>query len=267
VGIVVAVVNQKGGVGKSTTAVNLSAAVARRGRRTLLVDLDPQGNATSGLGIPKERLRASVYDVLVHRLPLRAVSLRTAVEGLELVPSTVALAGAEVELVEVEGREERLRAALRPVLDRYDLILVDCPPSLGLLTVNALVAAHQVLLPIQCEYYALEGLSLLLQTIELVQRSLNPDLRIGGVVLTMYDGRTNLSEQVAREVRAFFGDRVYRTVIPRSVRLAEAPSYGLPISLYDPQSRGAQAYEALSEEVTARLWPQTALAGADAGDE
>lgn len=261
-----AVVNQKGGVGKSTTAVNLSAAVARRGHPTLLVDLDPQGNATSGLGIPKGRLRASVYDVLVRHLPLRAVSLPTAVEGLELVPSTVALAGAEVELVEVEGREERLREALRPVLGRYDLILVDCPPSLGLLTVNALVAAHQVLLPIQCEYYALEGLSLLLQTIQLVQRAFNPELQLGGVVLTMYDGRTNLSEQVAQEVRAFFGERVYRTMIPRTVRLAEAPSYGLPISLYDPQSRGAQAYEALAEEVAGRLWPRATLARRGPGD-
>ncbi len=252
--IVLAVVNQKGGVGKSTTALNLSAALARKGRRVLLVDLDPQGNATSGLGIPKDRLRASVYEVLLRHLPLRAVVLPTAVEGLEVAPSTVELAGAEVELAGAEDRETRLREALEEVQERYDLIVVDCPPSLGLLTVNALAAADRALLPIQCEYYALEGLSLLLRTLDLVRNALNPGLRIGGVVLTMYDSRTNLSEQVAREVRAFFGQEVFRTVIPRTVRLAEAPSHGQPIFLYDPQSRGALAYEALAEEVAGRLW-------------
>ncbi len=252
--IVLAVVNQKGGVGKSTTALNLSAALARKGRRVLLVDLDPQGNATSGLGIPKDRLRASVYEVLLRHLPLRAVVLPTAVEGLEVAPSTVELAGAEVELAGAEDRETRLREVLEEVQDRYDLIVVDCPPSLGLLTLNALAAADRALLPIQCEYYALEGLSLLLRTLDLVRNALNPGLRIGGVVLTMYDSRTNLSEQVAREVRAFFGEEVFRTVIPRTVRLAEAPSHGQPIFLYDPQSRGALAYEALAEEVAGRLW-------------
>jgi chromosome partitioning protein len=251
--VVLAVVNQKGGVGKSTTALNLSAVLARRGRRVLLVDLDPQGNATSGLGIPKDRLRSSVYDVLLRRLPLRAVLLPTAVEGLEVAPSTVELAGAEVELASEEDRAERLREALEGLRDRYDLVVVDCPPSLGLLTLNALVAADRALLPIQCEYYALEGLSLLLRTLDLVRGSLNPRLRMGGVVLTMYDPRTNLSEQVAREVRAFFGAEVFRTVIPRTVRLAEAPSYGQPIFLYDPNSRGAAAYEALAEEVAERL--------------
>ncbi|MDR7415600.1 MAG: ParA family protein [Armatimonadota bacterium] len=252
--VVLAVVNQKGGVGKSTTALNLSAALARRGRKVLLVDMDPQGNATSGLGIPKDRLRASVYDVLLRRLPLRAVLLPTAVGGLEVAPSTVELAGAEVELAVEEDRAERLREALEGLRDRYDLVVVDCPPSLGLLTLNALVAADRALLPIQCEYYALEGLSLLLRTLELVRGSLNPQLRLGGVVLTMYDPRTNLSEQVAREVRAFFGEEVFRTVIPRTVRLAEAPSHGQPIFLYDPHSRGALAYEALAEEVAWRLW-------------
>jgi chromosome partitioning protein len=217
------------------------------------VDLDPQGNATSGLGIPKDRLRSSVYDVLLRRLPLRAVLLPTAVEGLEVAPSTVELAGAEVELASEEDRAERLREALEGLRDRYDLVVVDCPPSLGLLTLNALVAADRALLPIQCEYYALEGLSLLLRTLDLVRGSLNPRLRMGGVVLTMYDPRTNLSEQVAREVRAFFGAEVFRTVIPRTVRLAEAPSYGQPIFLYDPNSRGAAAYEALAEEVAERL--------------
>jgi len=251
--VVLAVVNQKGGVGKSTTALNLSAVLARRGRRVLLVDLDPQGNATSGLGIPKDRLRSSVYDVLLRRLPLRAVLLPTAVEGLEVAPSTVELAGAEVELASEEDRAERLREALEGLRDRYDLVVLDCPPSLGLLTLNALVAADRALLPIQCEYYALEGLSLLLRTLDLVRGSLNPRLRMGGVVLTMYDPRTNLSEQVAREVRAFFGAEVFRTVIPRTVRLAEAPSYGQPIFLYDPNSRGAAAYEALAEEVAERL--------------
>ncbi|MCS7173216.1 MAG: ParA family protein [Armatimonadetes bacterium] len=251
---VLAVVNQKGGVGKSTTALNLSAALARRGRRVLLVDLDPQGNATSGLGIPKEGLRSSVYDVLLRRLPLRAVLLPTAVDGLEVAPSTVELAGAEVELATEVDREGRLREALEGLRDRYDLVAVDCPPSLGLLTLNALVAADQALLPIQCEYYALEGLSLLLRTLELVRESLNPQLRVGGVVLTMYDPRTKLSEQVAREVRAFFGGEVFRTVIPRTVRLAEAPSHGQPIFLYDPHSRGAAAYDALAEEVAERLW-------------
>ncbi|MDR5708935.1 MAG: ParA family protein [Armatimonadota bacterium] len=252
--VVLAVVNQKGGVGKSTTALNLSAALARKGRRILLVDLDPQGNATSGLGIPKEGLRSSVYDVLLRRLPLRTVLLPTSVDGLEVAPSTVELAGAEVELATEEDRESRLRVALEALQHRYDLVVVDCPPSLGLLTLNALVAADLALLPIQCEYYALEGLSLLLRTLELVQRSLNPQLRMGGVVLTMYDPRTNLSEQVAREVRAFFGKEVFRTVIPRTVRLAEAPSHGQPIFLYDPHSRGAAAYEALAEEVAERLW-------------
>jgi chromosome partitioning protein len=250
---IVAVVNQKGGVGKTTTLLNLGSYLSRLGYRTLLVDLDPQGNLTSGLGVRRELVRLSSYDCLIRAVPVRHATLPTELERLDLLPARVDLAGAEVELVTADRRELRLKDAVRPVRTIYDLIFVDCPPSLGLLTVNALVAADEALIPIQCEYYALEGLSQLPRTIELVQRQLNPSLRIGGVVLTMYDGRTNLSEQVATEVRIHFGDLVFQTVVPRSVRLAESPSHGRPIMLYDPQSRGARAYEALALEFRRRL--------------
>jgi chromosome partitioning protein len=250
---IVAVVNQKGGVGKTTTLLNLGSYLSRLGYRTLLVDLDPQGNLTSGLGVRRELVRLSSYDCLIRAVPVRDATLPTELERLELLPARVDLAGAEVELVTADRRELRLKDAVKPVRAIYDLIFVDCPPSLGLLTVNALVAADEALIPIQCEYYALEGLSQLPRTIELVQRQLNPSLRIGGVVLTMYDGRTNLSEQVATEVRTHFGDLVFQTVVPRSVRLAESPSHGRPIMLYDPQSRGARAYEALALEFRRRL--------------
>ena len=250
-GRVIAVANQKGGVGKTTTAVNLGAWLARLGKRVLLVDGDPQGNSTSGVGINKKELEASLYDALIEGKPIEAVVLPTCVEGLEIVPANIDLAGAEIELVPERARETKLKRALAPVLGRYDYILIDCPPSLGLLTINALVAAESVLIPIQCEYYALEGLSQLLDTINLVRANLNPGLRLEGVVLTMFDGRTNLSIQVADEVKRHFRDKVFRSVVPRNVRLSEAPSHGLPIFLYDARSKGSEAYEGLAQEVIA----------------
>lgn len=251
--VVVGVANQKGGVGKTTTTVSLAAALAELGARVLVVDLDPQGNATTGLGLRVEADSASIYGVLVDAEPARAAVVPTQVPGLDLLPSSLDLAGAEVELVPVFSRELRLRRALADVSGDYDIVFIDCPPSLGLLTINALVAAEQVLVPIQCEYYALEGLSQLLQTVELVGDNLNQDLTVGGVVLTMYDGRTNLSQQVVDEVRTFFGERVYDTIIPRTVRLSEAPSFGQPISVFDPSSRGARSYHRLAREVAERL--------------
>jgi len=249
---VTACTNQKGGVGKTTTVVNLAAYLALSGTRVLVIDLDPQGNATSGLGIDRRSLDRSVYDALIDRVPLAEVILATAVPNLEILPSAPALSGAEVELVGVPARERRLSASLGELDDRYDRVLIDCPPSLGLLTVNALTAADGVLIPIQTEYYALEGLSQLVNTIRLVRESLNPRLEMEGVVLTMYDGRTNLSAQVAAEVRRHMNGIVYDSVVPRTVRLSEAPSHGLPIALYDPTSRGAQAYGSLALEVAAR---------------
>ncbi|HEX2193602.1 MAG TPA: AAA family ATPase [Candidatus Limnocylindria bacterium] len=249
---VTACTNQKGGVGKTTTVVNLAAFLALSGTRTLVIDIDPQGNATSGLGVDRRRVEASVYEALIERAPISDVVVGTAIDGLDLVPSTPALSGAEVELVEVPARERRLSASLGTVDGRYERVLIDCPPSLGLLTVNALTAADGVLIPIQTEYYALEGLSQLVNTIRLVREQLNPRLEIEGVLLTMYDARTNLSAQVAAEVRRHMDGTVYETVVPRSVRLSEAPSHGLPVAVYAPSSRGAAAYGRLAEEVTAR---------------
>ena len=249
---VTACTNQKGGVGKTTTVINLAAYLALSGTRTLVIDLDPQGNATSGLGVDRRTVERSSYEALVDRAPMSELVRETSIDGLELVPSNPALSGAEVELVGAPARERRLAAGLAELNGRYDRILIDCPPSLGLLTINALTAADGVLIPIQTEYYALEGLSQLVNTIRRVREGLNPRLEIDGVLLTMYDGRTNLSAQVASEVRRHMNGSVYQTVVPRSVRLSEAPSHGLPIALYDPASRGATAYRELADEVSAR---------------
>jgi chromosome partitioning protein len=250
---IVAVANQKGGVGKTTTTVSIAAALAQLGARVLLVDLDPQGNATTGLGRRAEEGEPSTYSVLVDGMPVAEALQATEIGGLSLLPSSLDLAGAEVELVPAFSRELRLRKALADVRDDFDVVLVDCPPSLGLLTVNALVAADQVLVPIQCEYYALEGLGQLLRTVQLVGDNLNRELELGGVVLTMFDARTKLSQQVVDEVRDYFGERAYSTVIPRTVRLSEAPSFGQPITVFDPHSRGARAYQRLAGEVAERL--------------
>lgn len=251
-GQIIACANQKGGVGKTTTVVNVATYLALAGERVLVVDLDPQGNATSGFGVDRGVLERSVYDSLVDAVPLRDILIGTPVENVRLAPSTVALAGAEIELASLAQRERRLARQIAPLAHGFEYILIDCPPSLGLLTVNALTAADSVLIPIQCEYYALEGLTQLIATIHLVTDHLNPSLQIKGVVLTMYDGRTNLSADVATEVRRHLGERVYSTIVPRSVRLSEAPSYGLPIELYRPDSRGAQAYRELVGELRHR---------------
>lgn len=245
---IIAIANQKGGVGKTTTAINLSSSLAAAEKKILLIDIDPQANATSGLGINPHELSASIYDVLINQEQLETVVNKTRVPNLDVVPSHINLVGAEIELIHVIAREQILREALKDVRNEYDFIFIDCPPSLGILTLNALTAADSVLLPIQCEYYALEGMSHLLNTIKLVQKNLNKDLDLHWVLLTMYDNRLNLSQQVAREVRGFFKDKVFRTVVPRNVRLSEAPSFGLPILLYDVTSTGAQNYMKLAEE-------------------
>lgn len=250
-GQVVAIINQKGGVGKSTTAINLAACLGDLGKRVLVVDFDPQGNATSGFGVDKDALEADVYDSLMNDVALADVVVDSPVEGVQVAPATIQLAGAEIELVSVMARESVLRYVLDPVRDSYDYIFVDCPPSLGLLTVNALVAADSLLIPIQCEFYALEGLSKLLESMRMVKGRLNPGLGIFGVVMTMFDARTTLSRQVVEEVRDYFGDQVFKTVIPRNVKLSEAPSHGLPINRYAPSSKGAQAYGELAQEVVA----------------
>ena len=248
---IIAIANQKGGVGKTTTSVNLAACVADAGRRTLLIDADPQGNATSGLGVDKNALESSIYDVFINDLPLSDAVRPTMLDTLRLVPANIELAGAEVELVTRMAREQVLKNALAAVRGAYDFVFIDCPPSLGLLTLNALNAADTLLVPIQCEFYALEGLSQLMNTVRLVRRNLNPALDVEGVVLTMFDSRTNLSVQVVEEVKKFFRNKVYETIIPRSVRLSEAPSFGLPIIRYAPRSSGAAAYEALARELMA----------------
>ncbi len=246
---IIAIANQKGGVGKTTTAVNLASCLAIAEKKTLLIDIDPQANATSGLGIDSRSLETSVYDVIINRESPEQALVSTKVPNLELLPSHINLVGAEVELVQVIAREQLLRDAIKSIRENYEYILIDCPPSLGILTLNALTAADEVLIPIQCEYYALEGLSQLLNTVRLVQKHLNDQLSINGVLLTMYDNRLNLCNQVANEVRNYFKDKVYQTVITRNVRLSEAPSFGLPIIMYDATSAGASNYMKLAEEL------------------
>lgn len=250
---VVAIVNQKGGVGKSTTAINLAAYLASKGEKILVADMDPQANATSGLGVAEDQVSGCMYDVLLEGKPLQDVAVETDVEGLYVAPSSINLVGAEVELVSALAREYKLTRSLDKLPeDLYDRVLLDCPPSLDLLTLNALTAADEVLIPIQCEYYALEGLTQLMRSIRMVREELNPGLRIGGVLLTMFDSRTNLAHQVAEEVRSFFGEQVFQTLVPRNVRLSEAPSFGLPVALYAPKSAGAEAYAAIADEVMSR---------------
>ncbi len=246
---IMTIANQKGGVAKTTTAVNIGACLASLGKKVLLIDIDPQGNASSGLGINRTEIDHCIYDVLINNIPVSSVTVRTDIEGLDIVPATIQLAGAEIELVSLISRELKLKKALHLVKDNYDYVLIDCPPSLGLLTLNALTAADSLIIPIQCEYYALEGLGQLLNTIQLVQKHLNPDLELEGVVLTMFDARTNLSIQVVDEVKNYFKGKVFGTIVPRNVRLSEAPSHGKPIITYDPKSRGAEVYFDLAKEV------------------
>lgn len=246
-GKVIAIANQKGGVGKTTTAVNLSTILAKKGKKVLMIDTDPQGNATSGLGIDKN-VNFSVYDVIINDVEIENTLQQTIVKNLEICPSNINLAGAEVELVSMMSREQRLKEKIDNQKDKYDYIIIDCPPSLGLITLNAFTAADSVLIPVQCEYYALEGLGQLLNTINLVKKHLNKELKVEGALLTMFDIRTNLSNQVVQEVNQYFANKVYKTVIPRNVKLSEAPSYGMPISVYDPKSKGAKAYDKFVKE-------------------
>lgn len=245
----IAIFNQKGGVGKTTTNINLAACLSLMDKKVLILDIDPQGNTTSGMGISKKGLRNTMYEILVDdKLDPRKAIIHTNIKNLDIIPASVQLAGAEIELVQLEGREKRLKKALNKIKDDYDYVFIDCPPSLGLLTINSLTAVDSVLIPIQCEFYALEGVSQLMSTIELVKKNLNPNLEIQGVILSMFDGRTNLSIQVVEEVKKYFREKVYSTVIPRNVRLAEAPSFGMPITEYDPRSKGAEAYRDFAEE-------------------
>lgn len=246
---VIAIANQKGGVGKTTTAVNLAACLAQKGRKVFMLDADPQGNATSGLGFDKRDIKKCIYDTLINDVMMKDVLLHSDYENLDVIPATIQLAGAEIELVSLMNREGRLKNALERVKHDYDYVLIDCPPSLGLLTINALTAANSVLVPIQCEFYALEGVSQLMNTIKLVQRNLNPALKLEGVLMTMFDQRTNLSSDVVGEVRKYFNTKMYNTIIPRNVRLSEAPSHGQPVIVYDPKSKGAQVYMELAAEV------------------
>ena len=247
-GKIISIANQKGGVGKTTTAVNLATIIAKKGKKVMLIDCDPQGNATSGLGIEKNN-EYSLYDVLINEVDIKQALVDTVVKTLKLCPANMNLAGAEVELVSMMSREHRLKEKLDEIKDEFDFVFIDCPPSLGLVTLNAFTASDSVLIPVQCEYYALEGLGQLINTINLVKKHLNKELSIEGAVLTMYDMRTNLSNQVVKEVKRYFGDKVYKTVIPRNIKLSEAPSFGMPISVYDPNSKGARCYERLAREV------------------
>ena len=247
-GKIISVANQKGGVGKTTTTVNLSTILAKKGKKVLLIDTDPQGNATSGLGVSKD-VELSVYDILIGDTEFDETLQETAIKNLKVCPSNISLEGAEVQLVSMMSREQRLKTKLDKIKDQYDYILIDCPPSLGLVTLNAFTASDSVLIPVQCEYFALEGLGQLLNTVNLVKKHLNKNLEIEGALLTMYDARTNLSNQVVKEVKKYFEDKVYKTVIPRNVRLSEAPSYGMPITVYDPRSKGAKAYEKFAKEL------------------
>ena len=246
---VISLANQKGGEGKTTTTINVGACLAENVKQLLVIDIDPQGNATSGLGIKKVDVAQDIYDVIINELPLQKTIMKTEHSGLDIVPATIQLAGAEMELTSMMARETRLKEALLPIQKDYDYILIDCPPSLGQLSINAFTASNSIIIPVQSEYYALEGLSQLLNTIRLVQKHFNPNLAIEGVLLTMFDARTNLGTQVVQEVQSYFGDRVYKTIIPRNTRLAEAPSYGLPIIDFDRKSRGAETYLQLAEEV------------------
>lgn len=246
---VISLANQKGGVGKTTTTINLGACLAEICKQVLVIDIDPQGNATSGLGIKKVDVTQDIYDVIINEMPLQKTIMKTKHSGLDIVPATIQLAGAEMELTSMMARETRLKEAIAPIQNAYDYILIDCPPSLGQLSINAFTASNSIIIPVQSEYYALEGLSQLLNTIRLVQKHFNPKLTIEGVLLTMFDARTNLGNQVVQEVQSYFGDRVYKTIIPRNTRLAEAPSYGLPIIDFDRKSRGAETYLQLAEEV------------------
>lgn len=250
-GKIIAITNQKGGVGKTTTSINLAAGLGKKGKKTLLVDVDPQGNSSSGLGVDRRELKMSVYDVLIGSQNVEDVIIQTEFENLEIVPSSMDLAGAEIELIDMERREAILKNALVPLRDRYDYILIDCPPSLGIITTNALCVADTILVPIQCEYYALEGLSQLMNTVRRVKRQYNAQLDIEGVLLTMYDGRLNLTQQVVEEVKKYFPKKVFSSVVPRTVRLSEAPSFGKPIQYYDPYSKGSTAYDSLADEIIA----------------